>query len=246
MTWIDTLLIHIYLLAIFATAIKPKVPLSLYRTLKWLATLFCVYIIVALIWRLHPVDWSFIFILRVLPLPLIVYVLLRTEVADLMRSLGFRSGRKLANTIEAKVKLGLLESVERLSARKIGALITFERGDALDEFVNPAFTVDAPLGADLLLTIFMPNTPMHDGAVIIRRNRIVSAGSYFPHTDVSDIPKQLGSRHRAAIGISEITDAFTVVVSEETGNISVAVDGTLDRDISQESLILYIERYLEH
>ena len=245
MTWLDALLIQVYLLAIFAIVIKAQVPLSLYRTLKWLATLFCIYIVVALVANLHPLNWSFAKALRLVPLPFIVYVLLRTEVSELLQSLGFHAGRRMANTIEAKGKAALLQCIEQLSARKIGALITFERGEALDEFINPAFVVDAPIGVDLLVTIFMPNTPMHDGAVIIRRNRIVSAGSYFPHTERFDVPKHIGSRHRAAIGISEITDAFTMVVSEETGEVSVAVDGTLDRDISQESLVLYIERYLE-
>ena len=89
MTWLDALLIQVYLLAIFAIVIKAQVPLSLYRTLKWLATLFCIYIVVALVANLHPLNWSFAKALRLVPLPFIVYVLLRTEVSELLQSLGF-------------------------------------------------------------------------------------------------------------------------------------------------------------
>jgi diadenylate cyclase len=116
----------------------------------------------------------------------------------------------------------------------------------MDEYIDSAFKIDAPLNNELLSTIFYPNTPLHDGAVIIRRNKIVCAGAYYPPTERLDIPKQLGSRHRAAIGISEISDSLTIIVSEETGNISISVDGYLDLDISKESLLLYLEKHLQN
>lgn len=119
---------------------------------------------------------------------------------------------------------------------KTGALIVIEQKVALGEYERTGITVDGLLSSQLLINIFEHNTPLHDGAVIVRGNRIVSATCYLPLTDSMEIGKELGTRHRAAVGISEVSDSITVIVSEETGAVSVARDGKLYRDLDREGL----------
>ena len=185
-------------------------------------------------------------ITKMVPLALLVIVTIQTEVLLVLRKLGLSGGSFFSNSLEDTIKIELIKSIDYLSGKKIGALITFEQTSSLDEFVATAYPINATLNHELLSTIFFPNTPLHDGAVIVRSNNIICAGAYYPPTERLDIPKQLGSRHRAAIGISEITDSLTVIVSEQTGNISVAVEGYLDLDISKESLLLYLEKHLQN
>lgn len=115
-------------------------------------------------------------------------------------------------------------------------MIVFEKGTGLKEYTETGITIDANITAELLINIFIPNTPLHDGAMIISGDKINSAASYLPLSDSSKIAKSLGTRHRAAVGISEVTDAFTVIVSEETGSISVTYGGKLDKELSLEEL----------
>ena len=136
----------------------------------------------------------------------------------------------------------LIKSVEYLSSRQIGAIITIEKQDSLNTYINKGTKLNAQISFELLSTIFMPGTALHDGAVIIRGQNVMSAGAFYPSTDKIDIPKNYGSRHRAAIGISEVTDAFTIVVSEETGKIALTLDGTITPDVSLESLRVYLKQ----
>lgn len=138
----------------------------------------------------------------------------------------------------------LSTTADYLSRRKIGAIITIERDDSLNEFIERAIYINGAISQELLTTIFTPGTACHDGAVIIRKNKLMCAAAYFPSTNRYDVPKSLGTRHRAAIGISEVTDSLTVVVSEETGNISVAIDGIINLNISTERLEEMLDRYL--
>ena len=119
---------------------------------------------------------------------------------------------------------------------KTGALIVIEQDVALGEYENTGILIDAALTRQLLINIFEHNTPLHDGAVIIRDNRVLSATCYLPLTDRGDLNKALGTRHRAAVGISEVSDSMTIVVSEETGEISVAYGGTLYRNLDATEL----------
>ena len=114
---------------------------------------------------------------------------------------------------------------------KTGALIVIEQDVALGEYENTGILIDAALTRQLLINIFEHNTPLHDGAVIIRDNRVLAATCYLPLTDRIDLNKALGTRHRAAVGISEVSDSMTIVVSEETGEISIAYGGTLYRNL---------------
>lgn len=132
------------------------------------------------------------------------------------------------------------ESLQYMSKRKIGALITIQRNDSLIDIIETGIPLDADISSQLLINIFIPNTPLHDGAVIIKDNKIASASSYLPLSESNKIPKEFGTRHRAAIGMSESSDAITLVVSEETGEVSITYNKTflpgLQRDAYLEVL----------
>jgi len=131
----------------------------------------------------------------------------------------------------------VIKAVNYLSRRKIGALIVFERETGLSDYSDTGIKMESHLSAELLINVFIPNTPLHDGAVIIRGPQIVAAGCYLPLSENPFISKELGTRHRAGIGISEVSDAISIIVSEETGTVSLAIGGQLVHDIQEESLI---------
>ena len=239
----DILVYNIYLLAIFTILVKTKTITQIYRLFKLLNVALFIYLIVVIVQDNVPlID----ILIKGIPLILLIGIIVQTEVLLILAKLGLKRNSLFSNTLEDNIKIELIKSIDHLSGKKIGALITFEKNTSMDEYISNAFKIGAPLNSELLSSIFYPNTPLHDGAVIIRRNKIVCAGAYYPPTERLDIPKQLGSRHRAAIGISEISDSLTIIVSEESGNISVSVDGYLDLDISKESLLLYLEKHLQN
>lgn len=123
-----------------------------------------------------------------------------------------------------------------LSARRIGGLLVFERSTKLGDIINTGIAVDSDITSQMLGTIFFPNTPLHDGAVIIRDNRIAAAGCLLPLSQRMEISSSLGTRHRAAVGVSEVSDAFTVVISEETGRISYAYNSEITIGVTVEEL----------
>jgi diadenylate cyclase len=129
------------------------------------------------------------------------------------------------------------ESVDTLSKNRIGALIVIERKTKIADIVRTGIAIDSEISAELLVNIFVPNTPLHDGAVVLRENRIMAAGCFLPLTQNQDLMQELGTRHRAALGMSETSDAVVVVVSEETGKISIALEGSLTRNLTVESLV---------
>ncbi|KQO16587.1 diadenylate cyclase CdaA [Paenibacillus sp. Leaf72] len=131
----------------------------------------------------------------------------------------------------------VMKAVQFMAKRKIGALIVFERTTGVNELIESGVQMESRITSELLNNIFTPNTPLHDGAVIIRGNQIMAAGCYLPLSENPFISKELGTRHRAAIGVSEVSDAVSVVVSEETGQVSLALNGMIVRDIKEESLI---------
>ncbi|MCC3377143.1 diadenylate cyclase CdaA [Cohnella sp. REN36] len=131
----------------------------------------------------------------------------------------------------------VIKAVQYLARRKIGALIVFERSTGLNDYIESGIKMKSQVSSELLINVFIPNTPLHDGAVIMRDNEIMAAGCYLPLSENPFISKELGTRHRAAIGISEVSDAISVVVSEETGHVSLALNGQIVRDIKEESLI---------
>lgn len=127
-----------------------------------------------------------------------------------------------------------MKAVSYMSPRKIGALVSIERTQTLQEYISTGIKLDANVSSELLINIFIPNTPLHDGAVIIKGNKIASACSYLPLSESSTISKEFGTRHRAAIGLSENSDALTFIVSEETGAISLTYKGYFRHDLSKE------------
>lgn len=131
----------------------------------------------------------------------------------------------------------VIKAVQHMAKRKIGALIVFERKTGVSELIESGIAMESRITSQLLINIFTPNTPLHDGAVIIRGNQIMAAGCYLPLSENPFISKELGTRHRAAIGVSEVSDALSVVVSEETGQVSLSINGMIVRDINEESLI---------
>ncbi len=145
----------------------------------------------------------------------------------------------------------ICDAVSDMSRTKTGALIVIERQTKLGEYIKSGVTVNAQLSSFLLRNIFFNKAPLHDGAVIIRNYRVFAAGCFLPLSTKDDIVKSLGTRHRAAIGLSEISDAIVIVVSEETGTISVAKDGELKRDynygtLKQELLALLVQNNRHH
>ena len=125
----------------------------------------------------------------------------------------------------------LVKGSFEMGKAKTGALIVLEKNTKLTEYIRTGIELDSLVTSQLLLNIFEHNTPLHDGAIIVRGNRIISATCYLPLTDRIDLNKALGMRHRAAVGISEVSDSMTIVVSEETGEISIAYGGTLYRNL---------------
>lgn len=134
------------------------------------------------------------------------------------------------------------KSVSYMAKRRIGALISIERETGLSEYIETGIPLNANVTSELLINIFIPNTPLHDGAVIMHKNKIASAACYLPLSESPFISKELGTRHRAAIGLSEVTDAITIVVSEETGAVSITANGDLHRNLSMEEFDQHLKR----
>lgn len=132
----------------------------------------------------------------------------------------------------------------RLSKTKTGALIIFERDTGLNDYIETGVKIDGVVSSEFLENVFVPQTPLHDGAVVIRGDRVIAAGCFLPLSDNPNLHKSLGTRHRAALGITEISDALAVIVSEETGIISLAQDGALMRYLNEEKLIENLRKFL--
>ena len=130
----------------------------------------------------------------------------------------------------------IVRAAYEMGKAKTGALIVVEQSDSLTDYERTGIYIDSVLSSQLLINIFEHNTPLHDGAVIVRENRIVSATCYLPLSDNMELSKELGTRHRAGVGISEVTDSLTVIVSEETGRVSVALNGELYRNVDADFL----------
>lgn len=145
------------------------------------------------------------------------------------------------NTEEARSLINELDNaVFRLANKKIGALIVLERNMGLNDICASGIQIDGLVTADFLMNVFIPNTPLHDGAVVIRGKRLIAAGCLLPLTENHELSSELGTRHRAAIGLSEQCDALIVVVSEETGIVSVAEQGKIQRHLNSEMLKNYL------
>lgn len=163
--------------------------------------------------------------------PLAIIVIFQPEIRSVLEQLGRSQllGRHKTLTVDEREKLvyEVINAVDYLRKSKIGGLIVLERDVSLLDYINRAKPLYADLSSELLISIFFPNNPLHDGAVIIQGNRVSCAGAVFPTSNSISLNKRLGTRHRAALGIAEETDAIGIVVSEETGRVSIAVKGEL-------------------
>lgn len=177
---------------------------------------------------------------------LAIIIIFQPELRRALEQLG--RGRLFARTMmdEEEERNRLLEAVSKsvsyMAKRRIGALISFEKETGLNEYIETGTQLNSDLTSELLINIFIPNAPLHDGAVIIQRSKIAAAGCYLPLSESPFISKELGTRHRAALGLSEVSDAVTVIVSEETGAISIALNGDLHRDLSIEEFEARLRR----
>lgn len=138
----------------------------------------------------------------------------------------------------------VVRSCQQMSNSKIGALIVFEDEDKVSDIIETGIPLDAEISSELLVNIFIPKTPLHDGAVVIRGNKIAAAACFLPLSQDPTLSKELGTRHRAGLGISETSDAFVVIVSEETGNISVAHKGELKVNLTPDALTKRLTKVL--
>lgn len=161
-------------------------------------------------------------------------VIFTPEIRTGLERLGRATDLFSATPISSEEKLiqAFVKAVEYMSPRKIGALVAIQGSRTLQEYISTGIPLDADVSGELLINIFIPNTPLHDGAVIIRDNKIAVSCAYLPLTENSRISKEFGTRHWAAIGLSEVSDAFTFVVSEETGGISITHNGVFKHDLS--------------
>lgn len=178
-------------------------------------------------------TWTMLFV----ALPIIFWPELRRALEQLGRGGFFGRPFFLAEEDARRVAGEVVRAVENFSRRRVGALLVFMGETGLKEYVESGVELDSLLSAELIINIFEPNTPLHDGAVIIRGNRILAAACYLPLTQENAmLSKEFGTRHRAALGIAEQSDALAVVVSEETGKLSCAQGGKLDRGINIQEL----------
>jgi diadenylate cyclase len=145
---------------------------------------------------------------------------------------------------EEKMVEAIIKATDYMAKRRIGALISIERETGMGDYIETGIQLDSKISSELLINIFIPNTPLHDGAVVIQKGHVAAAACYLPLSESPFISKELGTRHRAALGISEVTDSVTVIVSEETGNISLTKNAELYRDVSMEQLTELLQNEL--
>jgi len=202
--------------------------------------------------KLHTLYWILVKILEAgFILPFIIFQPeLRAGLEHLGRNTNlFRFGTQAKSAYELnveKVISEMLGAVYDMAGRKIGALLVLEGKTKLNEIVETGTEIDAKITKQILCNIFIPNTPLHDGAVIIRDGKIKSAACFLPLTQRKDLSKDLGTRHRAGIGVSEISDSLILIVSEETGHVSIARAGKIYRDVSKERLANILKNFYKN
>lgn len=176
--------------------------------------------------------------------PLALIVIFQPEIRNVLEQLGRSQllGRHKVLTVDEREKVvyEIVQSLDYLKKAHIGALIVFERDNSLIEYIDKSKKLYADISSELLISIFFPNNPLHDGGVIIQGDKITSAGAVFPTSENLKISKRLGTRHRAALGISEQTDCIAIIASEETGRLSVAIGGELNYNLTLDEVKLLL------
>lgn len=214
--------------------------------LKGILVIFA-FVLVAYVFQMSTILWLFQNLISVTIIS--IFVLFQPELRRALEQLGRKNllssvfnlssgaavDEQAAKVIE-KTKSEIIKACVEMSKARMGALIVIEQEVRLSEYERTGIFLDSMVSSQLLMNIFEHNTPLHDGAVFIRNNRIVAATCYLPLSDNMLLSKELGTRHRAGVGISEVSDSITLIVSEETGMISIAHDGMLFRGLNQEEL----------
>ena len=175
------------------------------------------------------IDWG------VLAIIIIFQPELRRALEQLGRGKFFSRSTAQEDEEQEKTVNAIIKATDYMAKRRIGALMSIERETGMGDYIETGISLNSSISSELLINIFIPNTPLHDGAVIIQKNNVAAAACYLPLSESPFISKELGTRHRAALGISEVTDSITVVVSEETGGISLTKNGELHRDLSADA-----------
>lgn len=204
-------------------------------TIKFLSTFF----------QLHTTEYIVDFVIQWSAIALIV--IFQPELRRGLQHIGrgsLFSIRKKTNPVEVTIN-EIAEAVHYMSRRHIGALISIEMESSLSEYIKTGVLLDAIISSEIIINAFIPNTPLHDGAMILSNFKIASAASYLPLSESAAIPKKYGTRHRAAIGLSEDTDAITIVVSEETGDISIAHRSNLMPELTVDEMRDYLIEQLQ-
>jgi diadenylate cyclase len=212
------------------------------RTLQIVTGLVMLLLVYAVAWlfNLEMISYLLGFVFQYGAVALLV--VFAPELRAALAHLGEARLSRLFNVMERReVAEETVEAVERLSRSAIGAIIAVEREVSLDRFAESGSPLDAKVSADLIMTIFTPYTPLHDGAVILRGDTIIAAGCILPLSQKAMLDRALGTRHRAALGLSDETDALVIVVSEERGTVSVAERGRLWRDLGAQELRALLE-----
>ena len=207
-------------------------------------TVIAGFVLIAAIFNMNTILWIVTNVFSIAAIAIVV--MLQPELRKAMEELGqkklfssilpFDSGRSGEGRFSDRTINEIVKASVEMGKVKTGALIVIEKEQPLSEYERTGIDVDGIVSSQLLINIFEHNTPLHDGAVIVRGNRIVSATCYLPLSDNMALSKELGTRHRAGVGISEVTDSLTVIVSEETGKISVAYHGQLERGLDADRL----------
>jgi diadenylate cyclase len=212
----------------------------------------CVFMFLAYLMEMDTIIWIGKNVLSFAVIALIV--VLQPELRHALEALGKKnfldsfgigdSSRKEHERFSEKTISEIARACNEMGKARTGALIVIEQQESLKDYERTGIDVDAVVSSQLLINIFEHNTPLHDGAVIVRGNRVASATCYLPLSDNPNLSKDLGTRHRAGVGISEVTDSLTVIVSEETGKISVAYEGRLERALNSEELKVRLKQIL--
>lgn len=224
---IDIVLV-VYLIYNFSKSIAGTKIMTLIRGVF----LFIIVQIIASLFGLQTIAWL---INQVITYGVIAAVVIfAPELRAMLEKLGRTTQIFGTNTVSAEEKLivAFLKSVAYMSPRKIGALVAVEQAQTLQEYRATGIPLNADISQELLINIFIPNTPLHDGAVIVKEDKVAVACAYLPLSESAGISKEFGTRHRAAIGLSEVSDAFVFIVSEETGSISIARNGIFKHDLT--------------
>lgn len=202
-----------------------------------------VFVLVAAIFQMNTILWIAGKTINVAVIAIII--VFQPELRRALEVLGRKNiltsllpfdSQKNQERFSERVTNEIVKATYEMAKVKTGALIVIEQDVALKEYARTGIELDSLVSSQLLINIFEHNTPLHDGAIIVQGNRIVSATCYLPLSDNMGLSKELGTRHRAAVGISEVCDALTIVVSEETGNVSIAIGGELYRNVDAEYL----------